>query len=342
MSSDPPDRGGRPDLRSALAALRLLLFLVLAGGCAPSPAAAQGLKKATLMPQWYPQAQFAGYYVALDKGIYRRHGIDLSIIPGGAGRDPAHSLREGRTDFAVLWLASALRQRSSGVKIVNLAQIVQRSSMLLIARKSSGIARPEELQGKKVGVWEGDLGLPGKAFLARYRLKVREIPQSQTVNLFLRGGIDVASAMWYNEYHTIVSSGVDPDELNIFRVSEHGITLPEDGLYTLEQSHRRDPALSAALVRASLEGWRYAFDHPEEALDIVLRHMQEARIPANRSHQRWMLQSMRGVVAPREQGELGRLRPADYQAAAAQLRALGAIREIPPFQEFVGGAHEPR
>lgn len=92
------------------------------------------LKSATLMPMWSPQSQFAGYYVALDKGIYARHGIDLKILRAGPGCSPAEALNIGTTDFAILWLTTALQHRSAGTELVNLAQIVQQSSMLLISK----------------------------------------------------------------------------------------------------------------------------------------------------------------------------------------------------------------
>jgi NitT/TauT family transport system substrate-binding protein len=289
------------------------------------------------MPLWSPQAQFAGYYVALDKGIYARHGIDMTILKGGPGISPAQSLQNGTADFAVLWLSTALEQRDAGTRLVNVAQIIQRSSLMLIARKSSGIRTPADMQGRKVGLWGGDLALPTRSFFRKYGLHVREIPQSYTVNLFLRGGIDVASAMWYNEYHTILNSGINPEELQLFFLNEHGITFPEDGLYTLEDTYRADPARADAFAKASLEGWRYAFDHPEETLDIVIRHMMEAKIPANRAHQKWMLERMRDLILPQEKnGEMGRLKPADYAAVGATLRANGVIRSVPGLNAFIG------
>jgi NitT/TauT family transport system substrate-binding protein len=314
----------------------LLLFLCVALPAAAAPA----LKKATLMPLWSPQAQFAGYYVALDKGIYRRHGIDLTILPGGPDRSPLEGLRSGRVDFAVLWLTSAMQEYERGLKLVSLAQIFQRSSVMLVARKTSGIRTPADMQGRKVGLWGGGMALPSRVFLKKYRLRVREIPQSATVNLFLRDGIDVASAMWYNEYDTIVNSGINPDELQLFLLNDHGVTFPEDGLYTLERSYRKDPSLSEAFVRASLEGWRYALDHPDETLDIILRHMKAANIPANRAHQRWMLARMGELLRPDEKGgQLGQLQQADFDAAGSALLGSGLVSSVPAFDAFRGRSH---
>jgi len=196
------------------------------------------LKNASLMPLWEPQAQFAGYYVALDKGIYAMHGIDLKILRSGPGLSPAEALEKGTADFAILWLTTALQHRSAGDKLVNLAQIIQRSSLMLISKKSAGIKTIADMDGKKVGLWEGDVSIPLCNLFAKHRIKVREVRQSHTVNLFLRGGIDVTSAMWFNEYHTILNSGIDPEELNIVFLSDQGMNFPKTGFIPCKQVSR--------------------------------------------------------------------------------------------------------
>jgi NitT/TauT family transport system substrate-binding protein len=128
--------------RQSLAAFLGILVMLLINSWYTRPVlAGTSLKKASLIPLWSPQSQFAGYYVALDKGIYARHGIDLTILKGGAGHSPAQSLKNGQADFAVLWLTTALHHRFAGTKLVNVSQIIQRSSMMLISRKSSGIRK---------------------------------------------------------------------------------------------------------------------------------------------------------------------------------------------------------
>lgn len=314
------------------------LIFVLITSCAialPVYAAETPLKNASLMPMWSPQAQFAGYYVALDKGIYARHGIDLKILRAGPGYSPAEALKKGDVDFAILWLTTALQHRAAGTELVNLAQIVQRSSVMLISKKAAGIKTINDMDGKKVGLWEGDVSIPPRTLFARHGIKVRVVRQSQTVNLFLRGGIDVASAMWFNEYHTILNSGVDPEELNTIFLSDQGMNFPEDGVYTMEKTVQKDPALAAAFVDASLEGWRYAFDHPDEALDIVIKYMREAKLPANRMHQKWMLERMRDLMMPvYSQARLGYLMEQDYEAVGHAMQSNGLIRSYPDYSAF--------
>ncbi|HEY8157066.1 MAG TPA: ABC transporter substrate-binding protein [Methylobacter sp.] len=312
------------------------LFIACAVALPLDAAAETPLKTASLMPMWSPQAQFAGYYVALDKGIYARHGIDLKILRAGPGCSPPEVLKKGDADFAILWLTTALQHRSAGTELVNLAQIIQRSSVMLISKKTAGIETIDDMNGKKVGLWEGDVSIPPRMLFAKHGIKVRVVRQSHTVNLFLRGGIDIASAMWFNEYHTILNAGIDAKELNVIFLSEQGMNFPEDGIYAMEKTVQKDPALAVAFVDASLEGWRYAFDHPDEALDIVIKHMRDAKLPANRMHQKWMLERMQDLMMPATpQAEFGKLKEQDYEYVVRVLLKDGLIRTYPDYNAFV-------
>ena len=158
------------------------------------------------------------------------------------------------------------------------------------------------------------------------------------MHLFLRGGVAAASAMWYNEYHTLLNSGLNADELHPFFFDQHGLNFPEDGLYCLEETFRRDPAACRNFVRASLEGWEYAFAHPEEALDVVMRHIREANGGTNRIHQKWMLARMKDLISPPSPPggavALGSLRQEDYLRVAGEMKINGLITEIPSHGEF--------
>ena len=233
-------------------------------------------RRVSFVPQWIPQAQFAGYYVAVEKGLYKKNGLDMNILRGGPERPSAEWLRKGAADFATMFLSTAIDERAKGTRLVNIGQIVQRSSQVLIAKKSSGIRSPVDMNGKKVGLWGAELSMMPTALFRKYGLHVTVIPQSSTVNLFLRGGVDVVSAMWYNEYHSILNAGVEPEDLVVFHLSDLG-SFPEDGIYCLESTFKKDPQTCCRFVRASLEGWKYAFEHEEEALDIVMRYVDEAK-----------------------------------------------------------------
>lgn len=314
--------------------LRAILLAVLLLSPASS-IAAPPLKKATLIPHWVPQAQFAGYYYALEKSIYRKHGIDVTILSGGPYSDPLALLKEGKADFATLWLSSAIQARGQGLKLVNIGQVLPRSALMLVAKKSSGILTPWDMNGKKVGLWGPMFQLQPKAFFKRYYLNVKIVPQSYSVNLFLRDGVDVASAMWYNEYHTILASGINPEELTTFLLHEHGLNCPEDGIYVLEELYRRDPQLCSSFVKASVEGWLAAFRNPEEALGLVMKNLQREYIPATKVHQRWMLDRMKDLILDPGSGRIkGKVLPNDYYDIAIELHNGGLTDGIPEYTSF--------
>lgn len=292
----------------------------------------------SLLPQWVPQAQFAGYIMALEKGFYREAGLDLVLRKGGPEIQVFDSLKKRESTFATAWLSSGIQQRSGGTKVVNLAQIIQRSSLMLVARKSSGIGAPRDLQEKKVGLWGGDFQIQPLAFFLRNKLKVEIIPLYGTSNLFLEGGVDVMSAMWYNEYHQILLSGLNEDELSTFFFSDFGLNFPEDGIYCLEETYRTNPDLCARMVQASLKGWLYAFDHDQETLDVVMKYANAANTGTNRAHQRWMLARMKDLIIPGgNRAAVGRLLQKDYSNVASVLQELGLIQNTPTFSDFYQG-----
>ncbi|MCX7966472.1 MAG: ABC transporter substrate-binding protein [Syntrophorhabdaceae bacterium] len=292
-------------------------------------------QNASFIPQWSPQAQFAGYYVAFEKGIYKKYGINLQIIAGGPYTAPFNMLEDGKADFCTAWLSTAIKKRSQGLKIINIAQIIQRSALMLIAKKQKGITRPEDLNGKRVGLWRDDFRLQPMALFKKFNVNVTIIPQSNSVNLFLRDGVDVASAMWYNEYHTVLSSGINDDELTRFFFHEYGLNFPEDGIYTLEDTFHRNRAFACNFVKASIDGWIYAFKNTEETLDIILKYMKMANVPANRVHQRWMLMRMKDlIITEGDDKNLGILNKDDFYRVARSLKENRLIQKIPDFGVF--------
>jgi NitT/TauT family transport system substrate-binding protein len=296
------------------------------------------LKNVSLMPQWIPQAQFAGYMVAKEKGFYRDAGLDLNLLVGGPGKNGFCSLADGEATFCTGWLSTAIKKRASGVRLVNISQITQRSALFLVALKKSGIREPKDLNGKRVGYWVGEFQVPVQAFIKKHDLQVEMIPNYTTVTILLKNAVDAVAAMWYNEYHTLLNSGYNRDELNELRVGELGVDFPEDGLYCMEDSFNADPQMCAALVSASLQGWRYAFDHQDEAINIVMKYAKGANTGTNRAHQTWMLRRMKDLILPGEKhADMGKLKREDYLKVGEALVSLDMVKHLPTFEEFYRG-----
>jgi NitT/TauT family transport system substrate-binding protein len=317
----------------------LILFLIVFFFTVASSEAGPDGSKVSFLPQWLPQAQFAGYMVARDKGFYREQGLDVTIMRGGPGEPPMDALNSGKADFCTSWLSTAIQRRAAGDPIVNIGQIIQRSALMLISKRNGTIHAPMDFEGKKVGIWEGDFRIQPLAFFRMHKLNVQIVPLYGTINLFFKNGVDAISGMYYNEYHTLLNSGLDPDELNLFPFrDDSALDFPEDGIYCREETFRENPAVCAKFVAASLKGWLYVFRHPDEALDIVMKYAQEANTGTNRAHQRWMLQRMKNLIMPGGyEKRLGKLAPEDYLRVGNVLQELNFIRNIPSFDEFYRG-----
>jgi len=318
----------------------VLMVLLLT---APFPVAAAGTQ-VSFIPQWLPQSQFAGYYVAYEKGFYAHRGLEVKILKGGPDFPASEVVQAGRADFGTMFLTTAIVKRANGHKLLNIAQIVQRSALMLVAKKSSGILVPGDMNGKKVALWGEEFQIQPQAFFQQHHLAVKILHQGSTMNLFLRGGVEVASAMWYNEYYRIIQAGVDPEELTTFLLADYGLNFPEDGIYCLESTFQKDPRKCINFVQASIAGWKYALAHPDEALDIVMKYVNAAHLPTNRPQQKWMLERMQDIIQPPGADiPMGTLKEESYEQVARELKKYGFIGKIPDFHQFYrncGSPHE--
>jgi len=306
--------------------------------CLAAPASAGQAQQAsiTYTPHWMPQSQFAGYYVALDRGYYRDAGLDVTIRHPSATENVVETLRNGECDVISLFLMTALEARDKGTDMVNICQLSQNSAQLFVTKASSGISRPEQLNGKRIGAWEAGFREIPEAVLQQAGSVVTWVPIVSSVNLFLQGGIDAMVVMLYNEYDVIINCGVNENELNRIFCSEHGFNIPEDGLYALGDSYSSRPDVFRRFVAASLKGWETAFAEKDYALDLVMKEMKSANVPSNRAHQQWMLDKMEELFKPGQKPVAeGELWQEDYQKAFSILSNMGRMTQTSPdFQAF--------
>jgi NitT/TauT family transport system substrate-binding protein len=292
------------------------------------------LKEVTFLPYWVTNSQFVGYYVAEEKGIYEKYGIKITIIPYRPFITSSDLIKEGKADFAALWLVNAIELKANGTDIVNIAQPSARSSAMLITKKKSGINSVQQMDGKKAGIWSG-FELQPRTFFKIYNLDVKIVPIGSTNNLFLMDGVDITIANWFDEYHSIINSGYDPEDLNVFFFADYGLNFLEDGIYCLSDKLKKDPEVCANFVKATLEGWRYAFSHREEAINIVLKRAKEEKLPVNRVHQEWMIDRYKDLYLPEGKTDFNNsLSESDYLFVGKVLKEGKLIKEVPPFNNF--------
>jgi len=297
--------------------------------------AAHAADKVTLQLKWVTQAQFAGYYVAKDKGFYDEEGLDVEIKSGGPDIAPPQVIVGGGADVVVDWMPSALASREKGVPLVNIAQPFKSSGMMLTCLKESGITSPADFKGRTLGVWFYGNEYPFLSWMSHLGIGteggtdgVTVLKQGFNVDPLLQKQADCVSTMTYNEYWQVIDAGLSPDDLVVFKYEEQGVSTLEDGLYVLEKN-LEDPAFAAKMVkfvRASMKGWKYAETHPDEAADIVLEN--DASGAQTEKHQRRMMREIAKLTA----GSNGALDVAAYERTVKTLLEGGSdpvITKVP-------------
>ena len=272
--------------------------------------AANAADQLTLQLKWVTQAQFAGYYVAKAKGFYDAEGLDVTIKAGGPDVNPSQVIAGGGADVVVDWMPSALATREKGVPLVNIAQVFQKSGLMLTCRKDSGIKTPADFKDKTLGVWFGGNEYPFLNWMNKLGLKtdgspggVKVLKQGFNVDPILQKQADCISTMTYNEYWQILESGqLKADDLITFKYEDEGVATLEDGLYTLE-STLKDPAKVTKLakfLKASMKGWDYAAAHQDEAVKIVLDNDETGA--QTEAHQAKMMQEIAKLIGNNPKG----------------------------------------
>ncbi len=281
----------------------------------------------TLQLKWVTQAQFAGYYVALEKGFYDEEDLNVTIKPGGPDIAPTQVIAGGGADVTVEWMPAALAAREKGLPLVNIAQPFKSSGMMLTCRKDSGVASTDDFKGKTLGVWFFGNEFPFLSWMSQLGLPttggadgVTVLKQGFNVDPLLQKQAACVSTMTYNEYWQVIDAGLTPDDLIVFKYEDQGVATLEDGLYVLEEK-LADPAFEDKMVRfvrASMKGWKYAEANPDEAADIVLEN--DATGAQTEAHQRRMMAEVAKLTA----GSNGALDPADYERTVASLMSGGS------------------
>ncbi|MDT8345892.1 MAG: ABC transporter substrate-binding protein [Thermohalobaculum sp.] len=307
--------------------MKQVIGLALAGALVMASGAASAADKVTLQLKWVTQAQFAGYYVAKDKGFYEEEGLDVEIKPGGPDIAPAQVLAGGGADVVLDWMPSALATREKGLPLVNIAQPFKSSGMMLTCRKETGITKPEDFRGRTLGVWFFGNEYPFLSWMAKLGIPtdgsaggVTVLKQGFNVDPLLQKQADCVSTMTYNEYWQVIDAGLAPEDLVVFKYEEQGVATLEDGIYVLEDK-LKDPAFvdrMVRFVRASMKGWKWAEENPDAAAEIVLEN--DATGAQTEKHQKRMM----GEVAKLTAGSNGALDPADYERTVATLLGGGS------------------
>ena len=293
--------------------------------------AAEAADKLTLQLKWVTQAQFAGYYVAKDKGFYDEVDLDVTIQPGGPDIAPPQVIAGGGADVIIEWMPAALASRERGVPLVNIAQIFDRSGMMLTCLKETGIETPQDFPGHTLGVWFFGNEYPFLSWMSQLGIPtqggedgVTVLKQGFNVDPLLQKQADCISTMTYNEYWQVIDAGLTPEDLVVFPYEDQGVATLEDGLYVRESSLADEAMVDklARFLQASIKGWEYAAEHPDEAADIVLEYDETGA--QTEKHQRRMMGEINKLVGSGGDQGIGYLDPADYERTVEVLLGGGS------------------
>ena len=288
----------------------------------PAPTTAAPTK-VRLQLQWVTQAQFAGYYAAVDQGYYEEAGLEVEILIGGPQVNNVQVVASGGAEIGVAWLPNMLRSREgdSGTDLVSISQIFSRSGTRMVSFKDRNIVTPADMAGKKIGSWLG--GNEPELFAALTKAGLdpatqNVIQQNFDMSGLLSGDLDVAQAMIYNEYAQVLEA-VNPDtgqlyqagDLNVidFNDPSVGTAMLQDQVFAsaawLAQPGNEDVA--TRFLTASYRGWIYCRDNAQACVDLVLQEGSQL----GASHQAWQMNEINGLIWPSTAG-IGQFDQAAY------------------------------
>ena len=246
-------------------------------------------QKITFSPQWSAQSQFAGYYAALENGFYEEAGLDVSIVHPSNSYTSINMLKDGPADFITCELIQAMMASDKGIRLVNLLQTTQHTTLVLISHEKN-ISKMSDLAGRRIGTWKVGFSEIPYIIDKEHKLGVEWVKFINPLNIYISRAIDATLGKSYNEGILFSMSGIAPGSL--LRFSEMGYDYPEDGLYVSEAFFKKNPDVCRKFAEASRKGWEWVRNNRKEAVDIVMKYVKEANVSTNIYVQKWMLEEV--------------------------------------------------
>ena len=258
-------------------------------------------------PQWTAQAQFAGYYVAQEKGFFKQAGVKVKIVHPSVTQSALNRMLNNESQATTLQLCQALEVVDMGGELVNILQTSMNNAMVIVSARDKN---PLTQKGERVGIWSAGFGQIAYCMSFKEGLDYNWVPFATNVSLFVSGALDATLAMSYNEYYQLLQTGMKLTEKNVYRFCDHGYNIQEDGVYMTRSYYEKHRDQARAFADACKKGWLWAADHPEETLDIVMKYVKADRIATNRILQKLMLKEVLRLQLDRESHKREfRLRP---------------------------------
>ncbi len=322
---------------------KMILSLLVLCLCPVFSAAEKPLQKIVLMISWQQQAQFAGFYMAQEQGFYRELGLNVEIRKRKPNLDLIDVLENRDADIIVATLPEGIEMHNRNPKVINIGQMFQQSSAVIVTRAEDKIGSIAELNGKRLTAWPGNAYLITDLFLKTNKLKMDMVFTDRVDEIFLWGIAPAAVMMYYHEYFSLLMSGCKRDELNVFHLKDLGLNLPEDGIYCLLDTYNKDRSLWYKFNLATVRGWQLAFREDARTLAVIRTYCERDGKPFSAPLQRWMLRHLDDIVlAPTLDRTPGILDKDSFDDTASVMMQSGLISKMPDYRAFYWGPLSPK
>lgn len=308
----------------------ILAAVFLTGGAAMA-------QKIVFMPHWLPQAQFAGYYVALENGFYADEGLDVEIrhLNANTRKKPAAYLKSGEIDITSMMLINAMELEDSGMDVVNILQVSQSTGLCCVSKEP--LSAYEDMDGKKVGKWT--TGYSEYAMMAADEkgLSLEWVSLLNNINALIAGAVDATLCYTFNEYIQLYLATGKDWSANTIRLADIGYDFPDDGLYVTSEFYDRNKETAEKFARASRRGWEWAAEHPDETVTICMDYIKRENITSNRIHQRMMLDEMLRLQKEKESGKatFAKVRREVFEDLAEKAMNAGILINKPEYAKMI-------
>lgn len=287
-----------------------------------------------LTTAWIAQSQFAGYYIAKEKGFYREVGLNVIIQHPSLTSSAFNRLKTEQCDAAMFSMMSAMDFISQGIPLVNIFQDSMNSSNILVSRWDTD---PLKMKGKKVAIFNSDPNYLTFIMSKKEGMNYEWIRFTSNINLFLSGAVDATMVVSYNEYYQLIQAGYKLSEENLYRFSDHEYNIQENGVYVKREYFKNHRETCRKFAQASRKGWEWAAAHQKEALDIVMKYVRHYNTPTNHVMQRLMLEEILRLQINHEtkQREF-RVRQDMVEKASRLMVEAGMLRRPVTYKELIG------
>lgn len=261
------------------------------------PAEETGPDKVSVRLQWLHQTQFAGIYMAKEKGFYKDNNLDVTINPGGIDFPSVKMVASKGDAFGIASADQLLMAKEKGIPVKAIAVVYQKSPAAYASLKNSGITKPEDFAGKKVAIAMGsNTETIYRALMKKFNVdtkNITEIPYRYDNSILLTGQVDVLNIYTILEPYILNNQGY---ELNIIDPNDYGLEMYSDTIITSEDLINNNPDLVRRFLEATLKGWKYALTHQEETVATTLKYGQEL----DEGLQKFMLEKSQSLIKTNE------------------------------------------